>query len=352
MFRKIRFVVAGLVALVVALVTYNAGRHLVFWSSTEDIFFGSGDTRLAGTLIKPDGAGLFPAVVILHGSGPETRRGPGYRVHANAFVRSGFAVLLYDKRGTGDSGGDFEAHRYRDFIADAASAVHYLASREDIDSGRIGLNGHSEGGWFAPEIAAATDGIAFIINKAGPPLSWIETVLWDVRNEYLADGAAEADLDALLALTRRRWDYLRGAAADPALAVGPEREAMEAAISEIRATVAHADRLIEDLPAYDADLYQKFASYSYDPTPYLREIMIPMLYVFGELDENVPTTQSVVFLESFREEYKKDITIHVLPRVGHSFQTWKGLFVFEFLYPPGYLEFIGSWAAQKVNGDQ
>ena len=180
---------------------------------------------------------------------------------------------------------------------------------------------------------------------SGPPLSWIETNLWEAHNEFLAEVAADSDLDTLLALTRRRWDYLRAAATDPALAVGPEREALEAAISEIRATVAHA----EDLPAYDTDFYQKFANYSYDPAFYLKEINVPMLYVFGELDVNVPTAQSVAFLESFREEYKKNITIHVLPGVGHTFYTWKGLF--EFLYPPGYLDFIGSWAAQQVDSD-
>ncbi len=345
MFRSIGFVVAGLVALVVALVAYNAVRHLVFWSPTEDIVFDSGGIRLAGTLIKPTGAGVFPAVVMLHGSGPETRGGPGYRVNAKALVRSGIAVLIYDKRGTGASGGDFDTALYQDFIADAIAAVHYLADREDIDSDRIGLFGNSESGWFTPEIAAVSRGVAFIVNRVGPPLSWIETVLWEVRNEFLAEGAAEADLDTLLALTRRRWDYLRAAAADPALAMGPEREAIEAAISEIRATVAHA----EDLPDYDADVYQKFANYSYDPAAYLREINIPMLYIFGELDVNVPTAQSVAFLESLREDYKKNITIRVLPGVGHKLFTWKGLL--EAGYQPGYLDLIGSWAARQVDSD-
>lgn len=349
MFRRIGFVVASVVTLVVALAAYNAGRHLVFWSPTEDIVFNSGDIRLAGTLIKPAEAGAFPAVVMLHGSGPETRGGPGYRVNANALVRSGVAVLIYDKRGTGASGGDFDTARYRDFVADAIAAVHYLADREDIDSDRIGLFGNSESGWFTPEIAAVSHGVAFIVNRVGPPLSWIETVLWEVRNEFLAEGAAEADLDTLLALTLRKWDYLRAAAADPALAMGPEREALAAAISEIRATVAHADRLLEVLPVYDADFYQKFANYSYDPASYLKEINIPMLYVFGELDVNVPTAQSVAFLETFREEYKKNITIRVLPGVGHTLIAWKGLL--EAGYQPGYLDFIGSWAAQQVDSD-
>ena len=345
MFRNIGFVVAGLVALVVALLAYTAARHMVFWSQTEDIVFDSGDIRLAGTLIKPAGVGVFPAVVMLHGSGPETRGGPGYRVNAKALVRSGFAVLIYDKRGTGASGGDFDAALYRDFVTDAIAAVHYLASREDIDGNRTGLFGNSEGGWFTPEIAAVTHGVAFIINKVGPPLSWIETVLWEVRNDFLAEGASEADLDTLLALTRRRWDYMRAAAADPTLAAGPQREALEAAISDVA--------LAEGLPAYDADVYHRFAAdSSYDPAPYLREINIPMLYIFGELDVNVPTAQSVAFLESLRKDYSKNITIRVLPGVGHFLflYSWRGLL--EAGYPPGYLDLIESWAARQADGDQ
>ena len=79
-----------------------------------------------------------------------------YHVMANALVRSGFAVLLYDKPGVGQSGGDFEAALYRDFAADGVAAVRYLGGRDDIDAGRIGLLANSESGWFAPEIAHTT----------------------------------------------------------------------------------------------------------------------------------------------------------------------------------------------------
>lgn len=347
MVRKIGLAVAALVVLVAVLAAYTAARFFVFWSPTEEVAFNSGGVELAGTLIKPSGASVYPAVVIVHGSGPETRG--LYRVEAKALVRGGFAVLIYDKRGTGASGGDFDTAVYRDFIADATAAVRYLASRNDIDGGRIGLVGVSEGGWFTPEIAVLTGGIAFIVNQAGPPLSWMETVLFEVRNEYLAEGIAEADLDVLLALQRRRWDYLRTAAVDPLFAQGPERDALESATSQIRATVPHADRLFpERLPDYDTDAYQRYSDYSYDPLPYLIEIDIPMLYVFGEQDENIPTALSVAFLESFREESNKDITIHMLPGVGHSLFSWAG--ILEALRPPGYLDFFGSWAAQHAAG--
>jgi predicted acyl esterase len=60
---------------------------------------------LAGTLIPPEGEGPFPAVAILHGSGPDTRA--TYLPDATMLARAGVAALIYDKRGTGESFGDW-----------------------------------------------------------------------------------------------------------------------------------------------------------------------------------------------------------------------------------------------------
>ena len=177
--KKLLLATGGVVGLVFALVIFNALRYLVFWFPTEAVSFASGDVTIAGTLIKPSDTGPFPAVIILHGSGPESMEGPGYRLAANMFARSGFAVLLYDKRGVGESSGDFESAQFSDFIADAVAAVEYLAGREDIDAGNIGVQGNSEGGWFTPEVAHTTGKVAFIFNRVGPPLPWMENVIWE-----------------------------------------------------------------------------------------------------------------------------------------------------------------------------
>ena len=93
-------------ALFVALVLFNVIQYLIYWSPTEDITFKSGETVMSGLLVKPEETGIFPAVIVLHGSGPESLNDPAYKITANTLVRSGFAVLLYDKRGVGKSGGD------------------------------------------------------------------------------------------------------------------------------------------------------------------------------------------------------------------------------------------------------
>jgi pimeloyl-ACP methyl ester carboxylesterase len=335
-------------ALLAALVLFNVIQYLIYWSPTEDVTFRNGDVVLSGTLIKPDETGIFPAVIVLHGSGPETLSDPAYKVTANTLLRSGFAVLLYDKRGVGKSGGIFEKALYGDFISDAIAAVHYLRSRTDIDATNIGLFGNSESGWFTPEIAFRAGNIAFVFNRVGPPLSWMETVLWEVRNEFLDAGVAEADVDALVEITERRWRYYQAAGFDPSLADSPQRAAINADLQMLRGTIPLAEEVLpEELRAYDREFYANFAIDSlYDPGPYLQEIDVPMYYAFGETDVNVPTKASVAFLQQLRDQHGKNIEYSVFDGVGHSLMHWTGMLTGGYL--PAYLELAETWTVDQL----
>lgn len=99
--------------------------------------------KLAGTLSIPDGAGPFPAVVLICGSGPETRDEDvmGHKIFlvlADALNRRGIAVLRYDKRGVGESTGNYAMATFTDFAADAESALVFLTSRPEIAADRVG----------------------------------------------------------------------------------------------------------------------------------------------------------------------------------------------------------------------
>jgi pimeloyl-ACP methyl ester carboxylesterase len=339
---------AALLLLVAALAIFNYLRHVAIWAPTETVAFESGETRLVGTLIKPSTEGVHPAVIVLHGSGPEKTSGVSYRLTANTLVRSGFAVLLYDKRGVGRSEGDLESALYADFVADAVAAVRYLAGRDDIDADLIGLHGNSEGGWFTPEVAHITQQIAFIFNRVGPPLSRMETGIFEIRNDFLADGIRQSDVDSLLYVVRRAWDYYIAAGRDPDRVLTPEREAINAELTRLRTTVPGADRvLVEALLPYDEETYSDLASdLAYDPGPFLLEIDLPMIYVFGEDDINVPTAKSVKFLEALRADHAKDIDIVVFEGLGHPLATWKGVFTCG--NTPAYPGLLGSWARERL----
>ena len=339
----------ALLLLITALVGYNYLRHIIYWLPSESVTFESSDgTVLAGTLLKPDSEPPYSAVVMLHGSGPENRSGPGYRILSNAIARSGVAVLFYDKRGTGESSGDFDSALYRDFITDGIAAVQYLANREDVDASRVGLHANSEGGWFAPEIAVRTGQIAYIFNRVSPAFSWIDTNLWETRNDMLAAGIAEDDVQPLLDITLRRWQYYIDAAADPSLAAGPVRDAINAELQRVIDEIpGAASEVPASLAPYDEVAYEGYAAdIGYDPVPWLEQLDIPMIYTFGGTDINIPTSQCVTFLESFRQEHDKDIEILVIDDVGHPMAAPRG-----FLYG-GYVpelmqkmrEFYGAWA--------
>ena len=188
--RRALGIAGGVLVLLLGFLGFTVYHHYVWAGETENVTFTSGDLSITGLLVMPKGKSPHPAIVILHGSGRAsgTHDHPAYRVHANAFVRKGLAVLVYDKRGTGSSEGDFSSAGYDDFVQDALAAVRFLRSREDIDPLRVGLLGSSEGGWLTPEVAAVAGDIAFVINRCGPPIPWDETNLFEIEKDLEVDG--------------------------------------------------------------------------------------------------------------------------------------------------------------------
>ena len=104
-------------------------------------FAGADQTARSGTLILPAGSGPFPCLIVHSQGGPLPRWDPG-----DAFARCGWAVYCYDKRGLGESEGDFERGALRALADDAVAAAAMLRERADIDPGKIVFFGMGEGG--------------------------------------------------------------------------------------------------------------------------------------------------------------------------------------------------------------
>jgi hypothetical protein len=107
----------------------------------------------AATLTLPPGRGPFPAVAMVHGSGPQTRE--EFQVFAAYCALLGIAVLADDKRGGGQSGGVYPGERATpptvDVLArDAQAEARFLASLPQVDPRRVGLVGDSQAGWIIP----------------------------------------------------------------------------------------------------------------------------------------------------------------------------------------------------------
>lgn len=139
------------------------------------VYFESGKETIAGILIRPNNKDNTPAVVFQQGSGNHSF--DGYETEAwgphkfyleDVLLEQGYAILYCNKRGLGGSSGNWRKNSLYGRADDAYAAVRYLKTLPFIDSSRIGVSGHSQGGWIAQIVAAQHEDIAFIIALAGP----------------------------------------------------------------------------------------------------------------------------------------------------------------------------------------
>ncbi len=89
--------------------------------------------------------GKIKYVILIPGSGEQTRYSPYYISFGYLLAKNGFGVLLYDKRGTGSSGGSWLTASLNDLADDAVAGLNYLESRKDLNISEIGFLGTSQG---------------------------------------------------------------------------------------------------------------------------------------------------------------------------------------------------------------
>ena len=152
----------------------------------KEVLIGSGEWALHGTVTLPNGAGPFPALVLVHGSGPHDRDetiGPNkpFRDLSDGLVAKEIAVLRYEKR-TKEHAGQLAPLRdslttKEETVDDALLAVALLRNMERIDPKKIFVLGHSLGGTLIPRIGTLDPGIAGLIVMAGTSRPLEEVIL-------------------------------------------------------------------------------------------------------------------------------------------------------------------------------
>jgi pimeloyl-ACP methyl ester carboxylesterase len=307
----------------------------------ESVHFSSGKLMLAGTLILPGGAQRHPAVFLFHGSG---RQGRDLST-ARWFAEQGFAALAYDKRGVGDSTGDFQAGPFMDLCDDGLAALEYLKSRKEIDPRHIGVWGLSQGGWLGPLAASRSADISFVIAVSGPGVSPGEQMLVYYANELRDRGMAEADVREADALRRDVWSYLF---------TGKGYEKARRELDEARAkrwfgeVNSQQDRLFEplhkpsELDRPGSSILRFRREMTYDPVPALRALRVPALFLFGAEDRLIPVEKSVaVIREVMRQSPRADFTIRVFDHDDHGMYVTTGDGRGEI--DPRYLDTMRQW---------
>ncbi|RFS45644.1 alpha/beta fold hydrolase [Micromonospora craniellae] len=220
---------------------------------------------LAGTLALPDGPGPYPAVLLIFGSGRLDRDAGAGRVRsgigpalAMALADNGIASLRYDRRGVGDTPGDWLTTGFLDNRADAAAALRSLATHPQIRSGRVAALGHSEGALHALWLAAHTHAAAAVL-LAGPLTSGRDALIWQARRQTAAlPWPLRRLLPAFGRQAGNQLDRIATSTAD-ALRLGPAR--------------------------INARWYREFMAQ--DPRTELPRVRVPVLAITGEKDLQV-----------------------------------------------------------------
>ena len=239
-----------------------------------EVRFPSGGIALAGTLTVPATPGRHPAVAVVHGSGPSLRDEGQFT--SGLFLTHGIAVLSYDKRGNGQSGGVYpgelaSTQAIATYAADADAAVRFLASQPDLDPHRLGLFGGSQGGWIVPLAAVHSPLVRFAVLESGPVVSVGES-------------------DSFAALTSE------GAAP-----------------------------LGRPLAQIETEVRREGPS-GFDPRPAIRKLAIPMLWLYGGLDMNQPSHLDIEALQRLKAETGHDDEWRLYPDGNHGlFEMKTGL---------------------------
>ncbi len=318
----------------------GCGDGAVITEDGKDMRFRSGDFELVGDLQLPDGSGPHPAVIVVHGDGPQTRTStPGTSDILRIFGEAGFAVFAWDKPGSGDSTGEFdEGETLRQRAAILADGVGFLAEHPAIDGDRIGLWGLSQGGWVMPLALELTDDVAFMIVVSGGGEDSIEQLGYQLGQRVVCNGLPPEQ-------GRLVEDYF------PQTAKGPTYEAYTAAMEvlvEIEGWETFAGpemRTEEEWQPWPAEIDAYF-----DPMTVIEHTTIPVLAVFGEMDRYIDPIQGAAAYErALQSAGNPDYHVELIPGVGHTMQTQSTMCGAGGATSERYLELLAQWA-DKLSG--
>ena len=269
-----------------ALAAFEAGAQV----DTSRITFQSGGLTLSGKLLMPRGKANLPALVFLVGSSGNSSHQSNYRrfladILEKPFARN-FALLYFDKRGVNESGGKWHTADFFDRAEDGINAVRYLKTLRQIDTTKIGVVGHSQGGWICQIMASRYHSeLAFAASLAGPAVSVFEQLAEDYGSQLECRG-----MDALRARSKA-----------------------------VRKTKT-AFRASRWLGIFNKNLRQLRVIGKYKPDSQIKNMEIPFLFMFGENDGLVCPAASMARLNRiFTGKIPAHIRTTTIPGSTHSF---------------------------------
>jgi pimeloyl-ACP methyl ester carboxylesterase len=270
--------------------------------------------KLAGSLMIPQGAGPFPAVVLIPKSGPFDRdeRLLNHRVFltlADYLARAGIAVLRMDVRGVGKSGGKFAGSQVEDHAGDVAAAMAYLRTRKDVSAGRVGLVSHGEGGLTAAMVAARDREVAFVVMLGAPAVPAGDNAAESGRLSAVANGELYAKAEEQAGLMRGVLAIV-AQESDPAALATKLREFLTGKLPEAQ--------IAAQMGQWTSPAFRK--AMASDPRPQLQKITCPVLALYGDKDLSTPVKMNMPAMRALLAA-NKSAEVEEMADVNLLFQT-------------------------------
>ena len=337
--------------------------------ASEDIEYDSPDKTLhyGATMTTPSGAGPFPAIVLITGSGAQDRdetifEHKPFAVIADYLTRRGIIVLRVDDRGMGKSTGNFSKSTSLDFANDVNNSLDYLKTRAKVDTQKLGLIGHSEGGMIAPIVGVQRKDINFIILLAGPGEK-ISQLMAEQNAGILASSginkeAVQSFRDFYPSIVRSIVQASSAEEASSNLHHALDEWIKKTPTNQVLATTgiyndSTKKKFTETLVGV---MYNPWFLYflSFDPQPWLMQLHCKVLALNGEKDLQVPAVSNLKGIQSALEKSKSgDFEVHNIPGLNHLFQTCKQCTIQEYgrleeSFSPMALQMMSDWIERHV----
>ena len=310
--------------------------------------FENSDVKLSGTLVIPDVPGPHPAMVIIHGSGAADRH--NWEEHTNHFPSLGIAILKFDKRGVGESSGNWLLASMPELADDVIAGIKFLQQHPDINPKQVGIWGGSQG-WTVGLLAAARSpkNVAFAIIISGAPEGMWEQEKYRVKATLRKDNA-----------TKETWDRVEKLQTlmEKSLRTGDGTELRQLAEKPQYKEVLHYVVKGGVIPPDNHPILKFWRlNIDYKPLSIISEIRCPVLSIWGEKDFLVDSHQAAkVTAGAFDKSNHNDYTWKVLPDADHGFYFRKasgsGWAKDRSQFTPGFIELMVEWLLNRVTVQQ
>jgi uncharacterized protein len=287
----------------------------------EEVSFNNPVARLnlGGIFTIPPGKGPFPAVVLVSDIGAQDRDGTMGGFHllatlADYLTRRGIAVLRYDDRGVGKSGGNSALATTAMLVSDVQAGMNFLRSRIEVNISRIGVIGHGEGANVALLAAGQPLPPAFVVSLAGYGLTGEQTLLLQQVAQLKAKKLDPSIVQAAYERQKTMYEIIRQSTPLQALAIV-------------------SNMMRQDQPELTAEEAQKAAAtqltpwrryfLTFDPVAELDQVKCPVLLLSGTDDAEAPADVHLAALEKELRSISHSTTVRRLPGANHLFQPPK-----------------------------